>query len=411
MADHNSSSSSVDQNQSPTSNHENTRSFWKTQPVSQFKDIIDKDLSEGPIKQQTPSSEIKKEPYNLPNAYEWITCDINSVEVYTEVYSLLTNHYCELDEKRYRLNYSKDFLNWTLCPPGYYKNWHVGVRVKTSKKMVAFIAGIPSRIRVNENVMDMAKVSMLCVHKKLRSKRLAPVMIKELTRRVQLENIWQGVYTANEFLYTPVATCFYWHRFLDVKKLTDTGIVKLGDVTTMNQAVSVFELPNSTLTPGFRKMVPLDAPAVNRLLSNYLKKFDVSAVFDDESIKHWLLPKENVVDSYVVESVKSGEITDFCSFYTVQSFTVGNPNHSNMKGAFCYYNVATETPLVQLMTDALIMAKQKNHDIFSALDVMQTQSFFKELMFKQGNELVNFYLFNYRLKNSLLPSNIGLVLP
>ncbi len=39
----------------------------------------------------------------------------------------------------------------------------------------------------------MAEINYLCVHKKLRSHRLAPVLIKEITRRVHDKNIWQAV--------------------------------------------------------------------------------------------------------------------------------------------------------------------------------------------------------------------------
>jgi glycylpeptide N-tetradecanoyltransferase len=42
----------------------------------------------------------------------------------------------------------------------------------------------------------MAEINFLCVHKKLRSHRLAPVLIKEVTRRVNKRNIWQAVYTS-----------------------------------------------------------------------------------------------------------------------------------------------------------------------------------------------------------------------
>ncbi len=37
----------------------------------------------------------------------------------------------------------------------------------------------------------MVEINYLCVHKKLRSKRLGPVLIKEITRRVNMQNIWQ----------------------------------------------------------------------------------------------------------------------------------------------------------------------------------------------------------------------------
>ena len=69
----------------------------------------------------------------------------------------------------------------------------IGVRVKKSKKMVGFITGIPVHVVVNKTNKKMAEINFLCVHKKLRSNRLAPVLIKEVTRRVNCRNIWQAV--------------------------------------------------------------------------------------------------------------------------------------------------------------------------------------------------------------------------
>lgn len=53
----------------------------------------------------------------------------------------------------------------------------------------------------------MVEINFLCVHKKLRSKRVAPVLIREITRRVHLEGIFQAVYTAGVVLPKPVGTC------------------------------------------------------------------------------------------------------------------------------------------------------------------------------------------------------------
>lgn len=58
-----------------------------------------------------------------------------------EVYTLLTNNYVEDDDNMFRFDYSKEFLRWALKLPGYLKQWHIGVRAKTSKKLVAFISG------------------------------------------------------------------------------------------------------------------------------------------------------------------------------------------------------------------------------------------------------------------------------
>ncbi|KAH0687700.1 hypothetical protein KY290_019303 [Solanum tuberosum] len=384
--------------------------FWETQPVGQFKDLGDSSLPEGPIEPPTPLSEVKQEAYNLPSQYEWTTCDMDSEDMCNEVYVLLTNNYVEDDENMFRFNYSKEFLRWALRPPGFYRSWHIGVRVKTSKKLVAFITGVPARIRVRDTVVMMAEINFLCVHKKLRSKRLAPVMIKEVTRRVHMENIWQAAYTAGVVLPTPVSTCQYWHRSLNPKKLIDVGFSRLGARMTMSRTIKLYKLPDQTVTPGFRKMEPHDVPAVTRLLRNYLKQFVVAPDFDENDVEHWLLSKEGVIDSYLVESPQTHEITDFCSFYTLPSSILGNQNHTTLKAAYSYYNVSTKTPLIQLMNDALIVAKQKDFDVFNALDVMQNDSFLKELKFGPGDGKLHYYLYNYRTKHVLRSSELGLVL-
>lgn len=70
----------------------------------------------------------------------------------------------------FRFKYSTEFLQWyvllwfqtsnlnfnvplrirALQVPGYRKEWHVGVRVKSNKKLVGFISGVPMLLRVRK---------------------------------------------------------------------------------------------------------------------------------------------------------------------------------------------------------------------------------------------------------------------
>ena len=77
-----------------------------------------------------------------------------------------------------RFKYSREFLQWALQPPGFRQDWHIGVRACKTKRLVGFITGVPATLRVRSNTIAMAEINFLCVHKKLRSKRLAPVLIK-----------------------------------------------------------------------------------------------------------------------------------------------------------------------------------------------------------------------------------------
>ena len=83
--------------------------------------------------------------------------------------------------------------------------------------------------------MKLVEINFLCVHKKLRSKRLAPVLIREITRRVNCQGIFQAVYTAGVVLPKPVGTCRYvqsrnelgrgYFGFYPIKKLMEILIV------------------------------------------------------------------------------------------------------------------------------------------------------------------------------------------
>ncbi|KAH0941929.1 hypothetical protein HID58_001566 [Brassica napus] len=169
-------------------------------------------------------------------------------------------------------------------------------------------------------------------------------------------------------------------------------------------------LPEGPIEAATPLSEPCDVPAVTRLLRNYLSQFIVATDFDENDVEHWLLPREDVVDSYLVESPETHDVTDFCSFYTLPSTILGNPNYSTLKAAYSYYNVATKTTFLQLMNDALIVAKQKGFDVFNALDVMHNESFLKELKFGPGDGQLHYYLYNYRLRSALKPSELGLVL-
>lgn len=380
--------------------------FWETQPVGKYQDGV----GEGPIEPSQPVAEVRQEPYNLPSTYEWCTCDLTDERTMQEVYTLLTNNYVEDDDNMFRFDYSVAFLRWALNPPGYFPSWHIGVRAKSSKKLVAFITGIPARIRAHDAMVPMAEINFLCVHKKLRSKRLAPVLIKEVTRRVHLEDMWQAAYTAGVVLPTPIATCQYWHRPLNPKKLIDVGFSRLAPRMTMSRTIKLYRLPDEAATPGFRAMERRDVAAVTRLLQTYLAQFQVAPHFSEDDVEYLLLPIDNVINSFVVENSVSHEITDFASFYTLPSTIIGNQNYSLLKAAYSYYNVATSTPLLQLMSDVLVMAKQRDYDVFNALDVMQNESFLKELKFGPGDGQLHYYLYNYRLRAPLKPVEMGLVL-
>ncbi|KZO97861.1 N-myristoyl transferase [Calocera viscosa TUFC12733] len=386
--------------------------FWSTQPVPQIGEQAPEDS--GPIEPSVPRDQVRQEAYALPKDFQWVTVDMKNEAECKEVYELLSANYVEDDDASFRFAYTASFLRWALMPPGYHPSWHVGVRVTSSKKLVGFISGVPLKLNIRDQVVAATEINFLCVHKKLRSKRLAPVLIKEVTRRVHLEGVFQAIYTAGVVLPTPVSTCRYYHRTLNLPKLVDVGFTSVPRSMTLARLVRQTALPKKTALPGLREMESHDIPEVEALMIQYMKRFDMIPVFTRGEIEHTFLSgkgtepminaarrTDQVVWAYVVET--DGKITDFFSFYTLPSSVIGNTKgHKMLEAAYLFY-YATDAPepdlkkrLYELVGDALIIARDAEFDVFNALTLMDNWSFLEDHKFGKGDGLLNFYLYNWR---------------
>jgi len=394
--------------------------FWETQPVPQPGEGPPAD--DGYIEPSRPKEEVRQEPYPLHKDFEWSIVDIRDPNQGKEVYDLLSANYVEDDQASFRFQYSAEFLKWALMPPGYHKEWHIGVRVVATKKLVAFISGVPVTLRVRQNVINVTEINYLCVHKRLRSKRLAPVLIKEVTRQTHLKGVFQAIYTAGVVIPTPVATCRYFHRSLNVPKLVDIGFCYVPRNMSQARMIRLNAVPEKPSLPGLREMEDNDVLHVASLFTKYMKRYGMAPIFDLDEIKHQFLSGKGQVETstpnrrqgqvtwtYVVEDPETHQITDFFSFYGLPSTVIGNQKHPVLEAAYLYYyatNVAFDPQaeedgrlkrrLQALITDALVVANQAKFDVFNALTLMDNVSILQDLKFGPGDGFLNFYLYNWR---------------
>ena len=385
--------------------------FWDTQPVPKLgESISDVDVNDV-IEPNKPSSALRQEPFKMPEGFAWSDLDVTSEDILKEIYTLLNENYVEDDDAMFRFDYSMPFLEWALTPPNYDTSFHLGVRNERSgSKLMAFITGVPATAVVRGKPVRVVEINYLCVHKRLRTKRLAPVLIKEITRRVNLKGVFQAVYTAGVVLPKPVASCRYYHRSLDPKKLIEIGFSRLMPRMTMARTIKLYKLPDRPVCGRLRAMTPDDVPQAHALLSNYLSKFALAPKLDVDEFAHWVLPRPGVIDSFVVDDGTAAKnVTDLCSFYHLPSTVIGHEKHSTLKAAYSFYNVATSMPLQDLMRDALVCAKRVDMDVFNALNIMENDAFLKELKFGIGDGHLQYYLYNWRCA-PIKSGDVGLVL-
>ena len=61
---------------------------------------------------------------------------------------------------------------------------------------------------------------------------------------------------------------------------------------------------------------------------NFSRKFEMKEIYSKEDIRHFFLPREGIMHSYVVET--EDKITDFISFYTLPSSITQNSNKTDI---------------------------------------------------------------------------------
>ena len=384
--------------------------FWGTQPVPQFNKECP--ITFGEIWKDHKMEDLEKDPLSLPEGYEWKDVDLSQQVDLDKLYEFLKSNYVEDDDHMFRFDYSKDFLKWHLNPPGYFPEWLISVvkedKIKKKKKMVGFIAGLPIKINIHGTDITLAEIDFLCVKKELRAKRLAPVLIKEVSRRIHMRNMWWAVYTSGTLLPTPFCKTIYYHRNLNIKKLVDVGFTYLPSNMNMARAIKLYNLPNELPISGFRFMEEKDVNDVYLLLEDFLKKYKVHGYYSKEEVAHWLLPRKNVIYSFVRLN-KINKVTDLISFYCLPSTILQNSNYKKLMSAYSFFNINTSCEFKDLMNCAIIMAKNNGFDVFNCLNIMENESIFKDLLFGQGDGTLKYYLWNFVCPKTE-PKDLALVL-
>lgn len=176
----------------------------------------------------------------------------------------------------------------------------------------------------------------------------------------------------------------------------------------MARMQKLYKVPAKTTHP----LIPMAADhvdGVHSLLTTYLQsKFALFVNFTREEIAHWLLPREGVINTYVVEDKSDKtKVTDMVSFYHLPSTILGTDER--LLAAYSYYNVATSTDLTSLMRDALILADQTGSDVLNALNLMENKVFLDDLKFGKGDGNLQYYVYNWSCA-SMKSEEVGLVL-
>jgi glycylpeptide N-tetradecanoyltransferase len=345
------------------------RTFWDKQPVPQDGLKYEKG------KEIEKEKKVVTESIKLPDGFSWKMCSVE------EAHSLLRYHY--ICDEVFRLNYSIETLKWAANKPGYES---IGIVHNETNETVGFISSIPEKIRVCDDVMKVAQINFLCVHSKFRKYGFAPILISEIKRIANMNDVWRAIYTATVKIPTPVTKSNYWHRLLNISKLVKSGFHK-----TDRLREKYFEVRGNSQ---FRKMQSKDIPRVTKILQNHFKKFKIAPVIDKDWVKHWLLP----IHSYI-----NDEDNTFISFYEIPYERVDETH--TVKQAYSFYVVG------DVYNDAFLIAKNLGYDTFNVLDIGQDVSNLEKHKFIRGNGSIYYYLFNWLPSSEISLEDVEFKIP
>lgn len=376
--------------------------FWSTQPVPSLGEKITID---GKITDF--NDEPKKIPYQLPDGYEWVEFDMKNNLDIEKVFKFLDKYY-KPTKGLFVPSYSNEFFEWYFGNK-LTNNLCFGVKVKENDILVSFISGVSNKYQVNREKLDVIEVNFMCIHPKLRGKRLSPVLIKELTRRSRIEGFKHGFYVTVNYLPKPFYTYKFYHRALNPKILVNSGFIKLEDNISLKMMKQTYWLPeksdfydtdNELGQTKFLKMEDEHLEEAYEVLNNYLDKYNFHEIFTFEDFCH-KFHNNNIVTSYVLTD-SNETVVDFISYCKIPYKPVKKDNNYDKinSGYLYYYTSNYETPY-RLIKNMLIVARDEHLSVFNCNNIMENNDILRELNFVEGGSKLNYYLYNWKVCDML----------
>jgi glycylpeptide N-tetradecanoyltransferase len=285
----------------------------------------------------------------LPENFSWNdNCDT------TDVYTFLQNNFVQNDN--WRMCYSVTSIQFLLE-----NGIHIGIYGTTDgvARLVGFVYGLPTKLVVNSVEHKVLFCNLLCVHRKLRGRKMVHVLTRSLAKKAAVLGYFEAIYTSgtqlesgarnagnnSDLFRNPICTLNYY--VLPLKRsLLRSHITRIRKQTE------------------FRPLIEEDIEKACRLLNRYLENFVIHTLFDLENFKKIFL--NGFVETYVRDDEK--EITDLFSFYSIDACLTEGKEEKTVKVAYLYHYVPGKVSITQLLDNCIDTIKDMDCDIFNVLN-------------------------------------------
>lgn len=328
------------------------------------------------IKINLTKSEVMPNKHNLPTGFNLKSLNLRYME---EIYTLLCNHYLEDSQQIVRKIFSRDFLYWHLkCVPD---KFIIGLTYY--HKLVGIITAIFIDMMIEEKKIKMPYINLLCLHAKLRNKGFEDMLINEIETKLHKIDLPYFLFVSNKENGKYFCKVKIYAIPINYQKLKDIGF--------LNENIP--RIPKLASNP-LHIMKKSDIKHVIIKLNKYLSKYKVRPYFIKDTSYHFLLPKKNIVYSFVRKNSITNEITDFVTVYKYYLFCKEQKKLISTAQLSFYFNESMN------LTELIICLINK------LLSYHIDQLFFHDMMDNRDINLTKFDTYeqmNYYLNNIKIP--------
>lgn len=373
--------------------------FWNNKPVMDFNEYSAnltaiENLKERPVYKNN-------DELPIPVSLEWKTFDINNNTDLELIVDFLNKNYYMNKTNRFSAKYSPEYIKWSLGD----NPLLVGIIRKTTQQLCGFISASFRNMVVFDKVKKVANVKYLCSDPVFRKKKIAFVLIDELTRRVVKMGLDMGCFITARCVPSPITTLRYYHRPLNYEKLHKHKFVHLeGDAKMRHKKFQIKENLEDCV-----KLTEENVEQAYYLYTQFMDKYNIYMKYDLTEFKNVFI--SNITESYIVW--KDGKAQDFFSYYKLP-YSISNSNEIINAGYLLTYT-AMNTSDNDMIVNSVISASENNLDVFNVLDNMGVASSIMakdynygedsdgedydkmyDNRFLKGSAKLHFYFFNWK---------------
>lgn len=258
-----------------------------------------------------------------------------STKYLNEIFTLLNNHYIEDDICR--LTYTKEFLYW------YIKSGSIMLGLLYKNKLVGLISAITMDISVVEKVHKVAYVNFLCVHKKIRGAALGKYLVNEICNRVDKNIFFTKKKLESDLDYFCTTTDY-------IIPINEQKLRRINFLSDEDELEKLPLMTNNLL----HLMSEADIKFIVPKLNAFMNKYAVKPIFSNDMALNYLLPKKNIVYSFVNRSKDTMAVTDFICVYKTLLYALEKQEYINIANvAFYYHETMNLTELIANLIDKL----------------------------------------------------------